>query len=131
MISSHDTGLPEDHKWDNPTLTFVAVTHYTTIMTYSQILRAQDFSVVAEVRADDKRRVPLKRARHAGRMYRVYENSLGQIILDPVVTIPASEAWLFDNKPALSSVRKGLKESGEGKVVKLPSLAKHAADEPD
>ena len=100
-------------------------------MTYAQIIKAQDFSVVAEVRADEKRRVPLKRVKRADKMYRVYENSLGQIILDPVVTIPASEAWLYQDKSALASVRKGLKESGEGKVVKLPSVARHADDAPE
>ena len=100
-------------------------------MTYAQIVKAEDFSVVAEVRTDEKRRVGLKRVKRAGKMYRVYENSLGQLILDPVVTIPASEAWLFKNKKALASVRQGLKEAGEGKLVKMPSLAKRSFSEPE
>ena len=32
--------------------------------------------------------------------YRIYRNSFGQIILDPMVTIPAYEAWLFKNNEA-------------------------------
>ncbi len=85
-------------------------------MTIGQILKSRNFSQVAEVRPDGKNRVPLKQAKPAG-MYRIYRNSEGQIILDPVVTIPASEAWLFDNKSALAAVRKGLKESADGDLV--------------
>lgn len=97
-------------------------------MTAAQILKAQDFKAVAEVRPDDKKRLLLKKVKKAGKMYRVFENSLGQIILDPIVTIPESELWLFKNKGALASVRKGLREAGEGKLVKRESYAKHAED---
>lgn len=53
-----------------------------------------------------------------------------RIILDPLVEIPAREKWLFDNKPALQSVRQGLQEAKEGKVHDLGSFAKHL-DEDD
>jgi hypothetical protein len=86
-------------------------------MTIAQLLRSKEFSQVAEVRADAKNRLPLKKVKAAG-MYRIYENAQGQLILDPVLTIPAVEAWLFADKDALSSVRKGLQESAEGKLVK-------------
>ena len=46
--------------------------------------------------------------------------------LDPMVSIPASEAWLFGDEEALGAVRRGLQESTEGKLVKMPSLSKHA-----
>lgn len=97
-------------------------------MTTAQIVKAQDFAQVAEVRSDDKRRIALTRVRRATRAYRIYENSLGQIILDPVVTIPASEAWIYEDKEVLASIRRGLKESARGKLLKKPSLAKHAHD---
>lgn len=89
-------------------------------MTISQIVKAKDFAQVAEVRSDGKKRVMLKRVKKSSAMYRVYENSQGQLLLDPVVTIPASEAWLFDdaNKDALAAVRKGLEESAAGKLVR-------------
>lgn len=48
-----------------------------------------------------------------------------RIILDPLVEVPAREKWLFDNKPALESVRQGLKEAKEGKLHDLGSFAKH------
>ncbi len=96
-------------------------------MTPTQILKSQDFTEVAEVRPDDKKRLLLKKVKKAGKMYRIFENPLGQIILDPVVTIPRSEAWLYQNKEAIGSVRKGLKEAGEGKLRKRPSYARFAA----
>ena len=34
-------------------------------------------------------------------------------------TIPVSERWLYKNKEALKSVRKGLKDSSEGRISKL------------
>jgi hypothetical protein len=92
-------------------------------MTPTQILKSQDFTEVAEVRPDDKKRLLLKKVKNAGKMYRIFENPLGQLILDPIVTIPRSEAWLYQNKVAISSVRKGLTEAGEGKLRKRPSRA--------
>ena len=86
-------------------------------MTIAQILKSKDFSQVAEVRADEKHRLTLKKVKVSG-MYRIYKNVQGQMILDPVVTIPSAEAWLFEDKAALASVRKGLRESSEGKLVK-------------
>ncbi len=32
--------------------------------------------------------------------------------------IPASEAWLYKNKEALESVRRGLKDAAEGRISK-------------
>ncbi|WKZ14633.1 MAG: hypothetical protein QY317_12065 [Candidatus Jettenia caeni] len=34
-------------------------------------------------------------------------------------TIPSSEFWLYENKEALESVQRGLKEASEGKISKL------------
>jgi len=39
-------------------------------------------------------------------------------MLDPQVLVPASEAWLFQNKPAAQMVQKGLEDARSGKVVK-------------
>jgi hypothetical protein len=41
---------------------------------------------------------------------------------------PGDEAWLFKNPRALASVRRGLKDAAEGKVSKMPSLAKYACE---
>lgn len=95
----------------------------------ASIVRDSRFREVSEGRLDSKRRIGLGKIKHPAAYYRVYENEAGQIILDPQVVIPAAEAWLYRDKAALASVRRGLKQAAEGKVRKLPSLAKHA-DEP-
>jgi hypothetical protein len=81
-----------------------------------RILKDQNLERVAEsVRPDAKRRVVLPKSA-AGTAYHIYSNALGQIVLDPQVTIPASEAWLFKNGDAIASVRRGLADGAEGRV---------------
>lgn len=63
-----------------------------------------------------------------GVTYFVYHNHTGQIILDPQVSIPASELWLFENKDALTSVDRGILESLSGKAIKRGSFAKYVKD---
>jgi hypothetical protein len=73
--------------------------------------------VAKSVRPDIKKRIVLPKILvKEGVSYRIYYNSLGQIILDPQVTIPASEAWLFENHEAIASVRRGLADAANGKV---------------
>ena len=50
--------------------------------------------------------------------YRIYRNRVGQIILDPMVTVPAYEAWLFKNKAAMKRVQAGLEDLRKGRLVK-------------
>ncbi|MBU4449964.1 MAG: hypothetical protein KKE35_01575 [Actinobacteria bacterium] len=50
---------------------------------------------------------------------KLYKNKLGEILIKPMVEIPASELWLFNNKEALKDVQKGLKDLAEGKIKKL------------
>jgi hypothetical protein len=87
----------------------------------TKIIRDTSFERVAEgVRPDAKKRVVLSGAElQEGVTYHVYINSLGQIVLDPQVTIPASEAWLFKNPEALGAVRRGLDDAAEGRVSKV------------
>jgi hypothetical protein len=87
----------------------------------AEIIKDADFKRVAEsVKPDAKKRVVLPRIQvPEGVTYHIYSNSLGQIILDPQVTIPASEAWLFNNPDALASVRRGLNDAAQGRVSKV------------
>lgn len=89
-------------------------------MTIAQLLKNKDFQEVTEVKPDGKHRVSLGKVEVTGSpsMYRVYVNTAGQIILDPQVTIPASEAWLYKNEKALNAVRSGLQAAREGRVRK-------------
>lgn len=94
------------------------------------MVKDSDFDLITElVKPDSKKRVALSAA-ILGSLdgFRVYRNKLGQIVLDPVKTIPAHEAWLFDNPEALASVKKGLQESAEGKLKDLGSFAQFAEE---
>jgi hypothetical protein len=85
------------------------------------IIRDQDFKKVSSsVKPDAKNRVVLRHIHiEEGITYHLYKNSLGQIVLDPQVSIPASEAWLFNNPEAQASVRKGLVDAEKGRVSKV------------
>ena len=95
----------------------------------SAVIRNTDFQLVAEfAQPDAKKRLSLGEALGGGDAFNVYRNALGQVVLDPVKAIPASEAWLFENPRALASVKQGLRESAEGKRIYRGSFAKHATE---
>jgi hypothetical protein len=87
----------------------------------SMVIKDSDFKKIADsVKPDAKKRITLHKLQmREGITYHVYSNSIGQIILDPQVTIPASEIWLFNNPDALASVRRGLSGAAKGKVSKV------------
>ena len=88
-------------------------------MLKSELLKDTAFEAITEARVDAKHRVALGRLtgdRVTG--FRVYRNAHGQFILDPLVTIPAHEAWLFSNQRAARLVQRGLADAKRGRVVK-------------
>jgi len=88
-------------------------------MTKNNIIREPDFEPYGEVRVDSKNRISIGKTEGTKiTSYRVYRNSSGQFILDPQVTIPAHEAWLYQNPKALALVKKGLAEAKAGKFIK-------------
>ena len=96
------------------------------------IIKNTDFTdVVKSVKPDTKKRVVLPKALvQEGVIYHIHANSIGQIILDPQVTIPASEAWLFEDKDALASVDRGMVESAKGQATNRGSFAKYVKNAP-
>ena len=98
-------------------------------MTTAQIL--QEFKEITLVRADGKHRVSLGKVEiaHKATSFRVYTNTDGLIVLDPQVTIPAREAWLYKNKRALRAVQSGLEDARAGRVRKSKEdFTKHIDD---
>ena len=85
------------------------------------IIRDNKLTKIAEgVKLDTKRRVLLpKNSARAGTIYHIYTNNYGQIILDPQVTIPASEAWLFNNPDAMFLLQRSLNDAAEGRISKV------------
>ena len=94
------------------------------------IVKDQEFRALDEVKTDSKNRISLgRKLRLRAKFYKVFENALGQIVLDPMATIPAHEAWLFRNPEALESVRKGLDDLKQGRVHKAKeSYSKYVED---
>jgi hypothetical protein len=93
------------------------------------ILKSSDFELVSEFsQPDAKKRLSLGEALSGATAYNVYRNPLGQLILDPVKTVPVSEMWLYENAQALASVKQGLRESAEGKTVYRGTFAKYAKE---
>jgi hypothetical protein len=87
--------------------------------------------VARDIRPDGRQRIALGRALKDldDPSFNVYQDDAGRIVLDPQVSIPASEAWLYRNKKALASVRRGLAEAADGKAKILGSFAAFADDD--
>jgi hypothetical protein len=74
-----------------------------------------------ETEPDQKHRVSLGTAIRTppGIRYRVMYNEVGQILLDPVKTVPAHEAWIWENKERIASIKRGIEQAEAGRVVSL------------
>jgi hypothetical protein len=84
------------------------------------VLKIEDeFKEIATRTIDDRNRLTLGELIKGSKRIRLYKNDRGEVLLRPVVEIPASEAWLFQNKEAFESVKKGLEDASEGKISKL------------
>jgi hypothetical protein len=87
----------------------------------SPIIKNDKFRRVAtNVKPDAKKRIAISKACQADEVtYHVYCNEIGQIILDPQISIPASEIWLYNDPEARKTISIGLKEATEGKISKI------------
>jgi ABC-type nitrate/sulfonate/bicarbonate transport system substrate-binding protein len=88
--------------------------------------------IARDIRPDAKKRVTLGKAMTGldeDVRFDMYLNESGQILLDPQVSIPASEAWLYRNPEAIDAVRRGLQEAAEGKAAPAGSFASYADEE--
>ena len=93
------------------------------------VIKNSDFQLVSEfAQPDAKKRLSLGEALAGGTAFNIYRNALGQLFLDPVKTIPASEAWLFENPEALASVKRGLQQAGKGETHDLGDFTRYAKE---
>lgn len=79
----------------------------------------EKFKEVAIRTIDGRTRVTLGDLVKGFKRVKLYESESGEILLQPLSEIPASELWLYKNKEALESVKRGLKDAAEGRVKKL------------
>jgi len=80
---------------------------------------SDEFQEIDTRTIDDRNRITLGELVKGSKRVRLYRNRRGEVLLQPVVEIPVSELWLFENKEAMESIKKGLKDAGEGKISKL------------
>ncbi len=88
--------------------------------------------VARGVRMDSKRRIAHGRAAaDLGEdvSFDVYRTARGELILEPRVSVPAAEAWLYHNPAALELVRRGLAEAAQGVAEPVGSFSAHAGGE--
>lgn len=83
------------------------------------------------VHPDSKGRITLGALAKGVDSFIMSQDKNGDIVLKPMVSIPARELWLYQNKKALKSVLQGIKEIGEGKHITRGSYAKYADIELD
>ena len=77
------------------------------------------------LRLDSKNRITLSKLLNFKYVSSVRASILenGDIILKPMVEIPANERWLYENKEALESVKRGL---AQNEAADLGSFAEYA-----
>lgn len=82
------------------------------------------------VHPDSRGRVTLGGVAHDSE-YEVLVNDAGQILLNPVVTVsvPASEAWLWENPAVRASMSRALQQAAAEEFHDLGSFAGHADSE--
>lgn len=68
---------------------------------------------------DDRGRITLGEVARGVSSYTASIAADGTITLTPMVEIPARERWLWENKKALSAVRRGLEQSAKGETKPL------------
>jgi hypothetical protein len=54
--------------------------------------------------------------------FMVFVGKNGDILLRPSVSVPSTEAWVYKNPEVIGSIRKGLKQAGEGKLIRPDDL---------
>lgn len=75
-----------------------------------------------ELEPDERKRLALGSVMPSdaqGVRYRAFRNELGQILLDPVKSVPYYEAWIYENPERLASIQRGIKDIEAGRVVKF------------
>jgi hypothetical protein len=77
------------------------------------------------VRPDSKGRITLGQWAEGISSFSITKDKNDRLILEPYSEIPSREKWLFDNKKALESVKKGIKDASEGKVSKMGDFTKY------
>ena len=91
-------------------------------MLEKNIVKDHHFEEITEVKIDSKNRITIGKNSKLGKVnsYNMYSNAIGQIILDPQVTIHTHEQWNFKNKKAAKMLQAGLDDARKGNLLNAP-----------
>ena len=78
-----------------------------------------DFREIGTKTIDERNRLTLGELFKGYKRIKLFKNTRGEVLLQPVVEVPASELWLYRNKEAFGSVQRGLRDASKGKITKL------------
>lgn len=86
----------------------------------NNILKVNDsFEEIGTRTIDERNRLTVGEILKGCKRIRLYRNDRGEVLLQPIAEIPASELWLFQNPEAISDVREGLRDVAQGNVFRL------------
>lgn len=85
----------------------------------NQIQIKSNFESIATRSVDGRLRICLGDVLKGLKRVEIFLNEEGDILLRPLVEIPANEVWLYKNQSALKLVSQGLRDAKKGKVTRL------------
>ncbi len=95
------------------------------IIKVSESIRISDkFAEIGTRTIDSRNRITIGEIIRTSKRVKLYKNKLGEILIKPLIEIPASEMWLFKNNEALKNVENGLKDMSERKISKVEPESK-------
>ena len=77
------------------------------------------------LRPDTKGRITLGKIAKGVSRFLISEREEGGYILEPLAEVPAREKWLFENREAGESVRRGLDQSAKKRTTYRGSFSKY------
>ncbi|HBB15544.1 MAG TPA: hypothetical protein DCZ97_00555 [Syntrophus sp. (in: bacteria)] len=84
------------------------------------ILKVNDsFMEIGTRTIDERNRLTVGEILKGCKRIRLYRNDSGEVLLQPIAEIPASELWLFRNPEAINEIREGLGDASQGKISRL------------
>lgn len=86
---------------------------------------------ITQVRPDSKGRIALGKLAEGISSFVISAHEGGALLLEPMVEIPSREKWLFENKSAFQSVKRGLSQSAKGEVKSRGSFSRFLDEEED
>ena len=90
--------------------------------------RSVSSKTILQLRPDSKGRIALGKLARGVSSFQVVEQPGGAVLLEPMVEIPAREKWIFENKAAHQSVKRGLSQSARGETRSRGSFAKYSTE---